>query len=79
MRNDQASAYEHATGPLQWEKDGSLVRGELYGPPEPPGTEFCIDPRGTGVNAAGRPGGSKAGDASRGKCQKQFCVNDTKH
>jgi hypothetical protein len=79
MRYDQANFYERALGSVQWKKGNALVRGEPYGDPEAPGTEFCDDPKGTGVNAAGRPGGPKAGNASVGKCKEQFLVNDTKH
>jgi len=79
MRYDQANFYERALGSVQWKKGNALVRGEPYGPPEAPGTEFCDDPKGTGVNAVGRPGGPKAGNASLGKCKEQFLVNDTKH
>jgi hypothetical protein len=82
MRYDGTNLYETATGPLQWEKpDGSLQRGAEYPPVELPGTIFCNDKKGTGVNDPDRPqslGGPKAGNASKGKCRTQFCVNDSK-
>jgi len=80
MRYEGNNLYETAAGPIQWKKaDGSLQRGAEYPPMEAPGTIFCDEGEGTGVNASGRPGGPKAGNASKGKCQRQFCVNDTKH
>ena len=78
MRYEGENLYETATGPIQWEKAGSLQRGAAYPPIEPAGTIFCDDYRGTGANAPGRRGGPKAGDALRGKCSTQFCVNDSK-
>jgi hypothetical protein len=82
MRYDCASYYETPTGSCRWKKppDGALQRGEPYPPPENPGTIFCNDPKGTGVNAPkGYRGVSKAGNASKGNCKSQFCVNDNKH
>lgn len=82
MRYDLASYYETPTGSCRWKKppDGALQRGEPYAPPENPGTIFCNDPKGTGVNAPkGYRGVSKAGNASKGNCKSQFCVNDNKH
>jgi hypothetical protein len=78
MRYDSQRLYETAKGPIQWEKAGSLQRGADYPPMEPAGTIFCDDKEGTGVNAPYRPGGPKAGNASKGKCRRQFCVNDSK-
>lgn len=60
-------------------RDGSTVRAFLYGAAEPPGTVFCRTDIGTGVNAPDRPLGPKAGNASRGFCMDQFCVNHLKH
>jgi hypothetical protein len=80
MRYDGTSLYETPTGPLEWQKpDGSWQRGADYPPWELPGTIFCNDDKGTGVNDPHRPGGPKAGNASRGRCKRQFCVNDSKH
>ncbi len=79
MRYTGTSRYESAAGPLQWQKDGALIRGAKYPPYEPPGTIFCDQVEGTGVNAPRWGGGAKVGNASRGKCKSQFCVNDTKH
>jgi hypothetical protein len=82
MRYDLASYYETPTGSCRWKKppDGALQRGEPYAPPENPGTIFCNDPKGTGVNAPeGYRSVSKAGNASKGNCKSQFCVNDNKH
>jgi hypothetical protein len=78
MRYDGNGLYETAAGPMQWVKAGSLQRGAKYPPMEPAGTIFCDDYRGTGVNDPHRPGGPKAGNALRGKCRTQFCVNDSK-
>jgi hypothetical protein len=63
-------------GDIQWQLGRDLIRGAKYPPIEPPGTIFCDQDEGTGVN---RPGGPKLSYASKGKCRKQFCVNDTKH
>jgi hypothetical protein len=79
MRYTGNALYETAAGPIQWQKDGALVRGAEYGPDEPAGTIFCDQVEGTGVNAPRWSGGAKVGNASRGKCKSQFCVNDTKH
>ena len=80
MRYEEANYYEAPTGTWRWKKaDGTLQRGEDYNPGEDPGTIFCDDPKGTGVNDKDRPGGSKAGDAAKGNCKGQFCVNDNKH
>jgi len=82
MRYDEASYYETPTGSCRWKKppDGALQRGEPYGSPENPGTIFCEKKDGTGVNAPkGYRGVSKAGNASKGNCKSQFCVNDNKH
>jgi hypothetical protein len=80
MRYSQKSFYETATGPIQWKNDdGSWQRGADYPPMELAGTIFCDSEIGTGVNDPKLPGGGKAGNASNGKCSKQFCVNDRKH
>ena len=79
MRYDGTAVYENAAGLLRWWKNGVETRGSRYGPDEPAGTFFCYTAKGTGVNAADRPGGPKAGDATVGQCRYQFCVNDQKH
>jgi len=81
MRLNEADVYETPTGNLRWwnEITKKWQRGKDYGSPEAPGTIFCDKPDGTGVNDKKRPGGSKAGDATRGNCKGQFCVNDNKH
>jgi len=80
MRYARASYYETPKGTWRWKKpNGALQRGNPYDPGENPGTIFCDDPKGTGVNAEKRPGGSKAGDATKGNCKGQFCVNDNKN
>jgi hypothetical protein len=66
-------------GDIEWKTGVMLTLGAKYPPFEPPGAIFCDQVEGTGVNAPGRPGGPKAGNASKGICKKQFCVNDTKH
>jgi hypothetical protein len=80
MRYDMQNLYETPTGPILWQapSGGSLRRGASYLPIEPPGTIFCVQSVGTGVNAPDRPGGAKAGNASVGKCLMQFHVNDSK-
>ena len=66
MRYNLASFYEAPDGPNRWVKrDGTLQYGKDY-PKEPAGTIFCNDINGTGV----------AGNATKGKCKSQFCVND---
>lgn len=79
MRYHSATFYENPAGDFRWLNGGVLQRGFSYPPREPPGTIFCYGTEGTGVNAPGRAGGSKAGNATRGKCRYQFCVNDNKH
>lgn len=79
MRYDGSNLYETATGPIQWKKGSALQRGAEYPPMELAGTIFCTQVEGTGVNTPDRPGGPKAGNASKGECRTQFCVNDTKH
>ena len=79
MRYTRASYYETATGTWRWKRPGGVLqRGNPYTPGEDPGTIFCDDPKGTGVNDKKHPGGSRAGDAAKGNCQGQFCVNDNK-
>lgn len=48
---------------------GPFNRGEYTGPTPAPGSFFCSTKQGKGV----------AGDATRGYCYRQFCVNDVKH
>jgi hypothetical protein len=80
MRYDANDLYETPTGSIQWQKKGgALQRGAPYPPAELAGTIFCDQVEGTGVNEPGRAGGPKAGNASKGKCRTQFCVNDMKH
>lgn len=80
MRYDGSNLYETPKGSIQWQKKGGALQiGAPYPPAELAGTIFCVDPDGTGVNAPDRDGGPKAGNASKGKCRTQFCVNDTKH
>jgi hypothetical protein len=78
MRYNRASAlYEHPGGSIKWNKflpsgrvSFDFTFGEMYKPWELPGTIFCDSQKGTG--AAGR----KAGNATRGNCKGEFCVND---
>lgn len=81
MRYDGENLYENPAGNLRWrKKDLSIQRGESYFPVELAGSILCNSKKGTGVNApAGFHGVSKAGDASKGECSKQLCVNDHKH
>jgi hypothetical protein len=89
--NIGANFFETPGGRYRWRKSLTggresldYVYGERYPPFEKPGTLFCSIPGATGVNAPGGftlPDGrkvSKAGNATRGACQKQFCVNDIK-
>ncbi len=76
MRYVGTTFYESPAGGVRWIKDGAYQYGAYYGPGEAPGHVFCKDQQGTGVNAPGRPGGPKAGNATKGKCRSQFCVND---
>jgi hypothetical protein len=81
MRYDGESLYENPNGPFRWKKPGgSVQRGDRYPPVELAGTMFCDKPDGTGVNApGGYHGVSKAGNASKGDCKHQLCVNDMRH
>ncbi len=79
MRYEGVSLYETPGGTMRWDKGGGWQLGAKYGPHEGPGHLFCKTPDGTGVNAPGRPGGPKAGNATKGACRYQFCVNDQKH
>ena len=80
MRYIGTALYEKRSGHLQLLKEGGVLQcGTEYPPSEPPGTIFCDQVEGTGVNEPGQAGGPKAGNASKGKCQSQVCVNDTKH
>ena len=82
MRNEDADFYETLTGTYGlWKRkpDGTCEKmrnGELYGPGENPGTIFCERQGGTGVNEKERPGGSRAGDATKGNCMGQFSAID---
>lgn len=79
MRYELIDFFEWDAGPYRWTKPpGALQRGGRYRKPAPPGTTFCSDFRGAGVNAPGNQPAPLAGDATRGICQKQFCVNDVK-
>jgi len=81
MRYDAATFYENANGSFRWKRpDGTLQRGDEYGFAEASGNIFCDDKKGTGVNAPmGYRRVSKAGDATKGICRRQFCVNDRMH
>jgi hypothetical protein len=81
MRYDGEGLYENPNGPLRWRKpDGTVQRGDVYPPAELAGTLYCDKPDGTGVNApGGYHGVSKAGNASKGDCKHQICVNDMRH
>jgi hypothetical protein len=80
MRYARTNYYETLKGNWRWKKPpkGTLQLGDPYDPGENPGTIFCDDPKGTGVNGKTNPGGSKAGDATKGNCTGQFAVNDNK-
>ena len=81
MRYTGRHYFENAAGLFQWKKpDGAMQRGEKYGPPEDIGTYFCDKAQGDGINApTGYHGVSKAGNAGKGDCKHQFCVNDMRH
>jgi hypothetical protein len=80
MRYESANLRETPTGTYRfWPAPDRVKLGELYTPWEEPGTIFCETQGGTGVNDERRPGGSKAGDATKGNCRGQFCVNDNKN
>jgi hypothetical protein len=81
MRYTGRTFFENPAGPVRWSKPGGGVqRGEVYGPPEAKGTFFCNTAQGDGINApAGYHGVSKAGNATKGDCKHQFCVNDMRH
>jgi hypothetical protein len=51
----------------------------IYDDNEQIGLKICEKPEGTGVNKSGRLPRPRFGDASRGNCQKQICVNDKNH
>ncbi len=76
MRYPGELLYESPGGEFGWKRGGEVKRGTWYPPPEPPGHIFCDNRTGTGVNAANRPGGPKAGDATEGDCLGQFCLKD---
>lgn len=80
MRYMRANFYAKAGGPWAWREtpEGDLIQGELYPAGPFARTLFCTDPKGTGINDAGYPGGSVAGNAIRGNCLHQFQVNDLK-
>ncbi len=81
MRYASATFYEVAGGRFAWKKGGAgpYIQGELY-PADVPqsASSFCSAQEGTGINAADRPDGSVAGDATVGQCIRQFQVNDLK-
>lgn len=82
MRYESAWYYERPDGGYRWRDPAApshFTRGEKYGPPERPGAIFCESRIGTGVNAEGHKPVPKAGDALKGNCQAQLCVNDLKH
>lgn len=81
MRYDGTEMCEIDMGIYRWtkKKGGPNITGLHYGPGERPGHLFCKDKVGTGVNDPKRPDGSKAGNATRGECTSQFCVNDSLH
>jgi hypothetical protein len=68
MRSVGAQAYVGADADVRY-----LVRDA-----EAPGNELCSAATGTGVNAPGRRPQPRYGDAQRGDCLHQVCVNDTK-
>ncbi len=83
MRYYRANYFCWVGGTYRWRRlddngrpSGGYTVGDRYGPSEVPGTIFDDDQTGTGVNAPPVP---KAGNANRGHCKKQFCVNDMKH
>lgn len=46
---------------------------------ESTGTELCSSSKGTGVNAADHKPRPRYGDATKGDCRHQFCINDKYH
>jgi hypothetical protein len=84
MRYVASNFYEVAGGRWSFVVDEPKVpavrkQGEEYPLAVPqPRIMFCPSPDGTGINAKDRPGGSVAGDATRGRCQDQFQLNDMK-
>jgi hypothetical protein len=72
MRYDMTNFFEDPNGNCQ--AKGFAVPLSLYGM-DPPGTQLCDSPLGTGVNAP-PPGNPhcKAGDATRGNCKEQLRV-----
>jgi len=80
MRYPTANFYEKDKGPIFWQKyiNGISEWGTYYPAGPFSRTLYCTDKKGTGINADGYPGGSVAGDASRGNCLHQFQVNDLK-
>jgi hypothetical protein len=81
MRYSLSSYYENSMGTWRWKKPpkGALQLGKPYAPGEDPGIVFCDDAKGTGVNGNADLGSSKAGNATKGNCKGQFCVNDSRH
>ena len=77
MRYNSAAFYEYALGRCQWTHNGRTVRGKPYSY-DPPGHSYCSDGKGTGVNDTINPD-NKAGNASKGNCTHQLCVNSLKH
>lgn len=78
MRYESSYFYEWDQGPLRWDKNGQMQRGDFYGPAQMSGRRYCRDLVGTGVNAPGHQPVPIAGNASRGGCMSQFCANDLK-
>jgi hypothetical protein len=58
----------------RWKKtrSGEWIQGERWGVSDEPGTVFC-------KAKDGAPPNPRLGDADRGICSKQFCVNDLEH
>lgn len=75
MRYYVTDLFKLVGGSCQVTWEGARMDAELYGI-EPPGTRLCDSAAATGVNAGPR---SKAGEASRGDCIHQYCVNSWRH
>jgi hypothetical protein len=79
MRYRSANFYECADGDRRWHKEpgeGEWITGFVYPSGLQPGTVFCGQKQGTGINS----GGLAAGDAARGRgdCIHQLQINDLK-
>jgi len=68
MRYNCAQVYVSQSGRFVIFKDGEVV-----------GTDMCVSAAGTGVNQAQRKPEARYGDAAKGDCQHQICVNDRYH